>query len=101
LTVAFLALIEIELHFPENGDLKGKRKELKSLMSQLQRGGAAIAETDHHDLWQRASLLAVVVGREKQAAESRADAVRHTVDRRYPDGSTTSVRILSTGDVLP
>jgi uncharacterized protein YlxP (DUF503 family) len=98
--VAFLALIEIDLHFPENGDLKGKRKELKSLLAQLQRSGAAVAETAHHDLWQRAGVLAVVVGRDRRSAEERADAVRRTVETRHPDGSSVSVRVLSTDDVL-
>ena len=62
--MSFAALLEIHLHFPENGSLKGKRKELQSVKAQLhQRFGAAVAETDHHDLWQRSTLTASVVGR--------------------------------------
>jgi len=53
----FRCLLTIHLHLPGNADLKGKRKEVKSLKSQLQqRFGVAVAETDHHDLWQRATL---------------------------------------------
>ena len=53
--MSFVCVLEIQLHFPDNGSLKGKRKELSSLKAQLQRRfGAAVAETDHHDLWQRA-----------------------------------------------
>ena len=63
--MSFVCLLEIHLHFPDNGSLKGKRKELTSLKAQLQRRfGAAVAETDHHDLWQRASSTAALVGRD-------------------------------------
>ena len=35
------------------------------MKAQLQRRfGAAVAETDHHDLWQRSELSAALVGRE-------------------------------------
>ena len=55
--MSFVCLIEIHLHFPENHSLKGKRKEVSSLKAHLhQRFGAAVSETDHHDLWQRATL---------------------------------------------
>ena len=35
--MAFVCILEIDLHFPENGSLKGKRRELSSLKAQLQR----------------------------------------------------------------
>ena len=61
--MSFVCLVEIHLHFPENGSLKGKRKELVSLKSQLQRRfGASVSETAHHDRWQRATLTAALVG---------------------------------------
>ena len=67
--MSFVCLLEIHLHFPDNGSLKGKRKELSSLKAQLQRRfGAAVAETDHHDLWQRSELTAALVGRDAGAA---------------------------------
>ena len=60
---AIVCLVEIQLHFPDNGSLKGKRKEPSSLKAQLQRRfGAAVAETGHHDLWQRSELTAALVG---------------------------------------
>ena len=77
--MAFVCILEIELHFPENGSLKGKRRELSSLKAQLQRRfGASVAETDHHDLWQRATLSAAVVSRSaKGASESAAKIERY------------------------
>ena len=51
----FVAVLVIDLHFPDAGSLKSKRKELSSIKAQLHgRLGAAVAEVDHQDLWQRA-----------------------------------------------
>jgi uncharacterized protein YlxP (DUF503 family) len=61
----YVGILSVELHFPEAGSLKGKRKHVKSAKAQLQnRFGASVAEVDHHDLWQRARLTVVCVARE-------------------------------------
>ena len=53
----FVAILSAELHFPEAGSLKGKRKHVLSAKAQLQnRFGASVAEVDHHELWQRCAL---------------------------------------------
>ena len=60
----YVGILTIELHFPEAGSLKGKRKHVKSAKAQLQnRFGASVAEVDHHDLWQRAGLTVACVAR--------------------------------------
>ena len=98
--MAFVCLIRIELHFPENGSLKGKRKELQSIKAQLQRRfGAAVAETDHHDLWQRAELSAALVGREAGIVGNTRDALERWIAARYPDGSSTQGTLLSDADL--
>ena len=94
--MSFVCLLEIELHFPPNGSLKGKRKELSSLKAQLQRRfGAAVAETDHHDLWQRATLTAALVGREagplRDAAASLERFVLGDVSRGRARGMSHAV----------
>jgi hypothetical protein len=62
----FVGILSVELHFPEAGSLKGKRKFVKSAKAQLQnRFGASVAEVDHHELWQRSRLTAAVVAREE------------------------------------
>ena len=64
----------MELHFPEAGSLKGKRKHLLSAKAQLQhRFGASVAEVDHHELWQRARLTLSCVAREHREAERLLD----------------------------
>ena len=43
----FVAVLVIDLHFPDAGSLKSKRKELSSIKAQLHgRLGAAVAEVD-------------------------------------------------------
>ena len=98
--MAFLALLEIELHFPEGSDLKGKRKELQSVKAGLQsRFGATVAETDHHDLWQRSTLAAALVAREQRGVAERADALERWIGGRYPDGAAVRRTIVSADDL--
>ena len=96
----FVCILEIELHFPENGSLKGKRRELSSLKAQLQRRfGAAVAETAHHDLWQRAGLTAALVGRDAGLLKERAAEVERYVWGMFPDGASVESDLISTGDL--
>ena len=98
--MAFVCLLEIELHFPENGSLKGKRRELSSLKAQLHRRfGAAVAETAHHDLWQRAGLTAALVGRDAGLLKDRAADVERYVWGMFPDGATVESQLISTEDL--
>ena len=61
----YVGILSAELHFPESGSLKGKRKFVKSAKAQLQqRFGASVAEVDHHELWQRARLTLSCVARD-------------------------------------
>jgi uncharacterized protein YlxP (DUF503 family) len=63
-SAGYVGILSVELHFPEAGSLKGKRKYVKSAKAQLQqRFGASVAEVDHHELWQRARLTVACVAR--------------------------------------
>jgi uncharacterized protein YlxP (DUF503 family) len=96
----FVAILEIELHFPENGSLKGKRRELSAVKAQLQRRfGASVAETAHHDLWQRAGLTAALVGRDAGLLTDRAAEVERYVWSMFPDGASVESHLISTGDL--
>jgi uncharacterized protein len=98
--MAFVCVLEIELHFPENGSLKGKRRELSSLKAQLQRRfGAAVAETGHHDLWQRAGLTAALVGRDAGLVSERAAEVERYVWGLFPDGTSVESLLISSEDL--
>ena len=70
----YVGILSVELHFPEAGSLKGKRKYVKSAKAQLQnRFGVSVAEVDHHDPWQRARLTPSCVTREYLEAEQLLD----------------------------
>ena len=70
----YVGILAVELHFPEAGSLKGKRKHVKSAKAQLQnRFGASVAEVDHHELWQRAGLAVACVARELREAHRLLD----------------------------
>ena len=81
----YVGILSVELHFPEGGSLKGKRKFVKSTKAQLQnRFGASVAEVDHHDLWQRAGLTVACVAREFGEAERLlAHAERYLGGQEY------------------
>jgi len=94
--VSFVCLVEIHLHLPANGSLKGKRKEIVSLKAQLQRRfGAAVAETDHHDLWQRSTLTAALVGRTASIVDDAGAKLGRYVESQFPDGVRVERAILS------
>ena len=72
----YVGILCVELHFPENGSLKGKRKYLKSARAQLhERFGASVAEVDHHELWQRAGLTVACAARGYRELQELLDAV--------------------------
>jgi uncharacterized protein YlxP (DUF503 family) len=95
----YVGILAAELHFPEAGSLKGKRKFVKSAKAQLgSRFGAAVAEVDHHELWQRARLLASVATREPGEAERLlADAERWLASQEWELGAVER-RVVSLDD---
>lgn len=99
--MSFVCLLEIHLHFPGNGSLKGKRKELLSLKAQLQRRfGASVAETDHHELWQRSTLSAALVGRDVRSLEEASDKLARYVESQFPDGVRIERGLISADELL-
>ena len=81
----YVGILEVELHFPENGSLKGKRKYVKSAKAQLRnRFGASVAEVEHHELWQRASLAVACVARgHKELLELLDGAERYLAGQEW------------------
>jgi uncharacterized protein len=81
----YVGILSVELHFPEAGSLKGKRKFVRSAKAQLQnRFGAAVAEVEHHDRWQRAGLTVACTARELGELERLLDdAVRYLGGQEY------------------
>jgi uncharacterized protein YlxP (DUF503 family) len=94
----YVCLLEVRLHLNESGSLKQKRKLVSSLKAQVrQRFGAAVAEIDGHDTWQRATLLCALVGGAEIGA--RADQLERFVEARCPDGCGFDRDVLTLNDV--
>ena len=87
----YVGILSVELHFPEAGSLKGKRKHVKSAKAQLKnRFGASVAEVDHHDLWQRAGLTVACVSRgHKELLELLDGAERYLAGQEWELVRTT------------
>ena len=99
MATGYVGILSIELHFPDAGSLKGKRSYVKAAKAQLQqRFAAAVAEVDHHDLWQRAALTVACVARSAHDAGELADGA----ERWLASGEWTLVRcdrlLVSPGD---
>jgi uncharacterized protein len=97
----FVAVLVIDLHFPEAESLKSKRKELSSIKAQLNRRlGVAVAEVDHQDLWQRARLLAALTGGSLGRLSSAADNVERWVMARWPERVSVQRIVASVEDLV-
>jgi uncharacterized protein YlxP (DUF503 family) len=95
---AYVCLIEVGLHLNDSHDLKGKRKTVHSLKTQLrQRFGASVAEVDGHDTWQRTTLVCALVG--GREVSGRADEMERFVEARCPDGCAFERDLLSLTDI--
>ncbi len=89
MTRGFIGILTVDLHLPDSHSLKEKRGGVKPIIAALQhRHGAAVAEVDHHDLWQRARITATVVAREYSEASRRVDAMV-----RYVESHAETVQI--------
>lgn len=56
------AALRVELRIPDSHSLKDKRGKLKPVIADLRRQfGVSVAEVDHQDLWQRATLGVALV----------------------------------------
>jgi uncharacterized protein len=93
---ARVALGMVELHLPDVGSLKGKRHVLKGLKERVRaKFEVAVAEVDHQDIWQRATLALAYVSHDARHANevvSKAmDFIEDPVEGRVIE---TAVEIL-------
>jgi uncharacterized protein YlxP (DUF503 family) len=97
----FVAVLVIELHFADAGSLKTKRKDLSSIKAQLHgRMGVAVAEVDHQDLWQRATLTAALTGGSLRKLNAVVDEVERWLLARCPEGVRVQRLVVSVEDLL-
>jgi uncharacterized protein YlxP (DUF503 family) len=93
MSAARVAVGTVEIHLPDVGSLKGKRRALKGLKEKLRhRFAISVAEVDHQDSWQRATLaLACVSGDSRHANEVISKAMDFLEDN--VEGYVTDVEV--------
>ena len=66
--------LELELTFASS--LKDKRQTLRSVKDRLRRKNVSVVESDHHDLWQRATVELALAAVSRDAAVEKREYVR-------------------------
>jgi len=96
----FIAVLVVDLHFPEAGSLKGKRKDLQSIKAIVSgRFGATVSEVSYQDLWQRARLVACIAGGTASLVSQRAEHLERWLDSRSPAGAAIDRIVVSVEDL--
>jgi uncharacterized protein YlxP (DUF503 family) len=101
MTDGFVGILRFELHLPENGSLKGKRKVLLQVKSRLERRfGASVAEIGHHELWQRSQLVMVVARRQSGDAVHALEQARSYLSSQQFELARSEWQVLSVEEAV-
>lgn len=77
-----VGISSFELHLPSSRSLKDKRRVVKSLVDRIhQRYRVSVAETDFHDLLQRAEISLAVVTNSEGEMDKLMEEIHSLVDR--------------------
>lgn len=79
-----VGLLSVELHLPGARSLKDKRMVLRRIKDRVRKFNVAVAEVDHHDLWQRAGLGIVTIATTSDHADRELAAVADEIERVEP-----------------
>ena len=79
-----VGIARVTLFLGESHSLKEKRMVLRRIKDRLQKMNVAIAEVEHHDLWQRAGLGIVAISTTTEHAEEQLRAAADEIDRVEP-----------------
>jgi len=80
-----VALVRFDLRIPGCGSLKEKRHVVKTLVAGLrQKFNVSVAETGHHELWQRTEIGVSAVAGERYHARRVMHEVERFVERFGP-----------------
>ena len=78
----FIGVGRLELRIPASGSLKSKRQVVKAITGGLRsKFNVAVAEVDHQDLWQRASIGVTCISESGFHAEKMLREIERFVSR--------------------
>ncbi len=85
-----VGISSFELHLPACRSLKAKRKVVKGLVDRIHhRFRVSIAETDFHDLHQRAEITVAIVAQSEHELNKMLDEIRDLIDSTEPEAFLT------------
>jgi len=79
-----VAALRVEIHLPTPQSLKEKRWVLRPVIEGMRRlGSYSVAEVDHHDDWQRATVGVAVVAPDGRGLDMKISKLRRYLDSRF------------------
>jgi uncharacterized protein YlxP (DUF503 family) len=79
-----VGLLTVEMHVPGSQSLKDKRMVLRRVKDRLKKFNVSVSEIEYQDLWQRAALAVVTVGRDQAHADRELAAAASEIERVEP-----------------
>jgi uncharacterized protein YlxP (DUF503 family) len=77
-----IGLLTLDLHIPDAQSLKDKRQVLRSLKDRLRaQFNVAVAELDHHEVWQRSVVGIVTLSNEEHHVQESLQKVLAEAER--------------------
>lgn len=78
-----IGVLNMDFLLPGARSLKDKRRAIKGLKDSMRaRFNCSVAETDHHDLWQRARITVCVVSNESRHANTQLNEIVRAAENR-------------------
>ncbi len=74
-----LYAVRLELELPNAASLKDKRQTVRSLKDRLRRKNVSVVESNHQDVWQRATVEIALAAVSRSAAEEKREEVRRAL----------------------
>jgi hypothetical protein len=81
-----IALLTLEIHIPHAQSLKDKRMIIRRIKDRLRsKFNVAVSETDHQDLWQRATISVATIGSDEEYARKTLQLALEESERSVPE----------------
>jgi uncharacterized protein YlxP (DUF503 family) len=81
-----IGILTLQLQLPGCRSLKEKRSRLKPLIVRLHREfNLSVAELDHQDAWDEATIGCALISNDHQFAESSLHTIIHWLYQNWPD----------------
>lgn len=81
-----LGILTLHLYIPGCTSLKEKRGRLKPLLNRLHREfNISVAEVDHQDVWQSATIACALIGTEAGHSRRSLQKVTAWIETHWPD----------------